>query len=79
MNPFSFSQFSEIDSAKMAIGPRGAVYNVWSINREFNENCLFLYFHFSCTNHVSLILSTAELNPVYWSDQDCYVKLVLVS
>ena len=38
MNPFPFSQFSEIDSTKMALGPRGAVYNVWSINRELNEN-----------------------------------------
>ena len=35
---------------------------------------LFLYFHFSCTNHKSLILSTAELNAVYRSDQDCYLR-----
>ena len=42
---------------------------------------LFMHFpfHFSCTNHVSLIVSTAELNPVYLSDQDCCVKLVIVS
>ena len=46
MNPFPFSQFSEIDSAKMAIGPRGAVYNVWSINRELNENWFVFVFSF---------------------------------
>ena len=46
MKPFPFSQLSEIDSAIMAIGPRGAVYNVWSINRELNENWFVFVFSF---------------------------------